>query len=125
MISENGSIESKWYKSPRFRIFIHLLAGFCLMAIADNSGLSKLISQPFKLAESADVIIPIISMIFSGLLIVSGYFISSRLTSIIDKLAIKELQKSLLIFSLPVIYFIAVFPLVTAISTLTGAISIQ
>ena len=125
MIANNESTESKRYKSPRFRIFVHLLAGFCLMAIADNSGLSKLISQPFKLTESADVIISIITMIFSGLLIVSGYFLSSHLTSIIDKLAIKELQKSFIIFSLPVIYFMAVFPLVTAISTLTGTTPIQ
>ncbi len=125
MIVNNESVESKWYKSPRFRIFVHLLAGFCLMAIADNSGLSKLISQPFKLTESADVIIPIITMIFSGLLIVSGYFLSSNLISLIDKLSIKELQKSLIIFSLPVIYFMGVFPLVTAISTLIGTNSIQ
>ena len=44
------------------------------MAIADNSGLSKLISQPFNLTESADVIIPIITMIFQGYLLYPATF---------------------------------------------------
>ena len=121
MIVKNDSVESKLYKAPRFRIFIHLLAGFCLMAISDNSGLTKLISQPFKFAEYAEVIIPILTMIISGILIVFGYYFSSWITSIIDKSALKEIQKSLIIFSLPIIYFMAVFPLVAGIATLVGA----
>lgn len=120
MLVSNESSEYKWYKSSRFRIFIHLLAGFCLKATADNSGLSKLISQSVSFTQSADVVTPIITMIFSGLIIVSGYFLSSRLISVIDRSTLKKAHKSWIIFSLPVIYFIAVFPLVTAIGILTG-----
>lgn len=120
MVTSNNSSEDKWYKSQRFRIFIHLLAGFCLMATADNSGLSKLISQSLNFTQSADVAAPIITMIISGVIIISGYFLSSRLTSIIDRSAIKEIYKSWIIFSLPAIYFIAVFPLVSTIGALTG-----
>ena len=90
------------------------------MAISDNSGLTKLINQPFKFAESAEVIIPILTMIISGILIVFGYFLSFWITSIIDKSTLKEIQKSLIIFSLPIIYFMAVFPLVAGIATLIG-----
>ena len=92
------------------------------MATADNSGLSKLISQSLNFTQSENVVTPIITMIISGLIIVSGYFLSSRLTSIIDRSTLKEAHKSLIIFSLPVIYFIAVFPLVSTIGTLTGTI---
>ena len=120
MLASDKTSEDKWYKSQRFRIFIHLLAGFCLMATADNSGLSKLISQSLNFTQSADVATPIITMIISGVIIVSGYFLSSRLTSIIDKSTIKEMHKSWIIFSLPAIYFLAVFPLVSIIGALTG-----
>ena len=122
MLVSNESSEYKWYKSSRFRIFIHLLAGFCLMATADNSGLSKLISQSLNFTQSEDVVTPIITMIISGLIIVSGYFLSSKLTSEIDRSTLKERHKSWIIFSLPVIYFIAVFPLVNAIGALTGIV---
>jgi len=120
MLVSNESSEYKWYKSSRFRIFIHLLAGFCLMATADNSGLSKLISHSINFTQSEDVVTPIITMIISGMIIVSGYFLSSRLTSIIDRSTLKEKHQSWIIFLLPVIYFIAVFPLVSAIGTLIG-----
>ena len=122
MLVSNESSEHKCYKSSRFRIFIHLLAGFCLMATADNSGLSKLLSHTLNFTQSADVITPIIAMMISGVIIVSGYFLSFRLTSVIDRSTLKETYKSWIIFSLPVIYFIAVFPLVTAIGTLTGTV---
>ncbi len=122
MLVSNESSEYKWYKSSRFRIFIHLMAGFCLMATADNSGLSKLISQSLNFTQSTEVITPIITMFISGLIIVSGYFLSSKLASIIDRSTFKETHKSWIIFSLPVIYFLAVFPLVTAVGTLTGTV---
>lgn len=125
MLVSKESTENKWYKSSRFRIFIHLLAGFCLMATADNSGLSKLISQSLNFTQSTEVIIPIITMFMSGLLIVSGYFLSSGLASIIDKSTLKETHKSWIIFSLPLIYFIAVFPLVTTIGALTSTAVIK
>jgi uncharacterized membrane-anchored protein len=92
------------------------------MATADNSGLSKLISQSLNFTQSTEVVTPIITMLISGLVIVSGYFLSSRLASVIDKSTLKETHKSWIIFSLPVIYFIAVFPLVAAIGALTGTI---
>ena len=122
MLVSNESSEYKWYKSSRFRIFIHLLAGFCLMATADNSGLSNLISQSLNFTQSKEVVTPVITMILSGLIIVSGYFLSSRLASVIDRSTLKEAHKSWIIFSLPAIYFVAVFPLVTAIGTLTGIV---
>lgn len=124
-MADSESLKYGWNKSSRFRIFLHLLAGFCLMAIADNSGLSGLISQLFNFTQSEDVITPIISMILSGLLIVSGYFLSSRLTSLIDNSALKETHKSWIIFSLPLIYFIAVFPLVSAIGALIGTVTVK
>ena len=118
--------QHKLYKSSRFRIFVHLLAGFCLMAIADNSGFSKLLSHSFSFTqgdlESARVIISIMATILSGLLIVAGYFLSSRLVSVIDKSALKETHRMWIIFSLPIIYFMAVFPLVIGIGILTGAV---
>ena len=125
MLASNKSSEYKLYKSQRFRIFIHLLAGFCLMATSDNSGLTKLISHSLNFTQSADVVAPIITMIISGIIIVSGYFLSARLTSIIDRSTIKELHKSWIIFSFPVIYFVAVFPLVSTIKTLTGTTGIN
>lgn len=125
MVASNESSEYKWYKSPRFRIFIHLFAGFCLMSTADNSGLTTIISRSLSFAQSGDVIIPIITMILSGVIIVSGYFLSFRLTSVIDRSDLKELQKSWIIFSLPAIYFISVFPLVSIIGTLTGAVIVK
>lgn len=125
MLVSKESTETKWHKSSRFRIFIHLLAGFCLMATADNSGLSKLISQSLNFTQSTEVITPIITMFISGLLIVSGYFLSSGLVSVIDKSTLKETQKSWIIFLLPIIYFIVVFPLVTIIVALTGTAVIK
>lgn len=95
------------------------------MATADNSGLSKLISQLFNFTQSEEVITPVVTMILSGVLIVSGYFLSSRLASIIDRSTLKEVHKSWIIFSLPVVYFIAVFPLVSVIGVLTGAAIIK
>jgi hypothetical protein len=92
------------------------------MATADNSGLSKLISQSLNFTQSTEVVTPIITMLISELVIVSGYFLSSRLASVIDKSTLKETHNSWIIFSLPVIYFIAVFPLVAAIGALTGTI---
>ena len=100
----------EWYKSPRFRIFLHLLAGFCLMSTANNSGLTTTISRLLNFAQSEDVVVPIITMILSGIIIVSGYSLSSKLTSALDRSGLREIQKSLIILSLPVIYF--VFPLV-------------
>jgi len=95
------------------------------MATADNSGLSKLISQSLNFTQSTEVITPIITMFISGLLIVSGYFLSSGLVSVIDKSTLKETQKSWIIFLLPIIYFIVVFPLVTIIVALTGTAVIK
>ena len=96
------------------------------MAIADNSGFSKLLSHSFSFTqgdlESARVIISIMATIISGLLIVAGYFLSSRLVSVIDKSALKETHRMWIIFSLPIIYFMAVFPLVIGIGILTGAV---
>ena len=120
MVASNESSEYKWYKSPRFRIFLHLLAGFCLMSTANNGGLTTIISRSLNFTQSEDVVIPIITMIISGIIIVSGYFLSSRLTSALDRSDLRDIQKSWITFSLPVVYFI--FPLVAspAIKILTG-----
>jgi len=97
------------------------------MAIADNSGFSKLISYSFSFTqgdlESARVIISIMATILSGLLIVAGYFLSSRLVSVIDKSALKETHRMWIIFSLPIIYFMAVFPLVIGIGIFTDVVA--
>lgn len=115
----------EWYKSPRFRIFLHLLAGFCLMSTANNSGLTTSISRLLNFTQSEDVVVPIITMILSGIIIVSGYFLSSKLTSALDRSGLRDIQKSLIILSLPVIYF--VFPLVAVpiFGTVTSAIIVN
>ena len=115
----------EWHKSPRFRIFLHLLAGFCLMSTANNSGLTTTISRSLDFTQSEDVVVPIITMILSGIIIVSGYFLSSKLTSALDRSGLREIQKSLIILSLPVVYF--VFPLVavSVFGTLTSAVIVN
>ena len=115
----------EWHKSPRFRIFLHLLAGFCLMSTANNSGLTTSISRLLDFTQSEDIVIPIITMILSGIIIVSGYFLSSKLTSALDRSSLREVQKSLIILSLPIIYF--VFPLVAVpvFGTLTSTIIVN
>jgi hypothetical protein len=115
----------EWYKSPRFRIFLHLLAGFCLMSTANNSGLTTGISRLLNFTQSEDIVIPIITMILSGIIIVSGYFLSSKLISAIDRSGFRETPKSLIMLSLPVIYF--VFPLVAVpiFGTLTSTIIVN
>ena len=115
----------EWHKSPRFRIFLHLLAGFCLMSTANNSGLTTTISRSLDFTQSEDVVVPIITMILSGIIIVSGYFLSSKLTSALDRSGLRDIQKSLIILSLPVIYF--VFPLVAVpvFGTVTSAIIVN
>lgn len=115
----------EWHKSPRFRIFLHLLAGFCLMSTANNSGLTTSISRLLNFTQSEDVVVPIITMILSGIIIVSGYFLSSKLTSALDRSGLRDIQKSLIILSLPVIYF--VFPLVAVpvFGTVTSAIIVN
>ena len=123
--NESSQSQHKLYKSSRFRIFVHLLAGFCLMATADNSGLSKLVIYSFNFTQSAEVIISVVATILSGLLIVSGYFLSSRIVSVIDKSTLKETYKMWIIFPLPIIYFMAVFPLVAGIDILTGVVVTQ
>lgn len=119
--------QHKLHNSSRFRIFVHLLAGFCLMAAADNSGLSKLINRLFSSIlgdfEYAGVIISIMITILSGLLIVAGYFLSSRLVLVIDKSALKEAHKMWIMLSLPIIYFMAVFPLVKGIGIFTDLVA--
>ena len=97
------------------------------MATADNSGLSKLISNSFNFIlgdfEYAEVIASIIATIFSGLLIVAGYFLSSRLLTVIDKSDLKEMARMWIILLLPIIYFAVVFPLVTGIGMLTYVVA--
>jgi cell division protein FtsX len=126
-MNESKHSQHKVHNSPRFRIFVHLLAGFCLMATADNSGLTKLISNSFNFIlgdfEYAGVIASIMATIFSGLLIVVGYFISSRLLTVIDKSDLKEMSRMWIILLLPIIYFVAVFPLVTGIEMLTNVVA--
>lgn len=80
------------------------------MSTANNSGLTTSISRLLNFTQSEDVVVPIITMILSGILIVSGYFLSSKLTSALDRSGLRDIQKSLIMLSLPVIYF--VFPLV-------------
>jgi hypothetical protein len=120
MVASNESSEYKWYKSPRFRIFLHLLAGFCLMSTANNSGLTTIISRSLNFTQSDDVVIPIITMILSGIVIVFGYFLSSRLTSALDRSGLREIQKSWITFSLPVVYFVLPLVVSPVIKTLTG-----
>tara|TARA_Y100001936_G_C16077507_1_gene675091 strand:+ start:1283 stop:1654 length:372 start_codon:yes stop_codon:yes gene_type:complete len=110
----------RWDESSRFRIFIHLLAGFCLLATVDNSGLTKLISQSLNFTQQ-EITAPIISMIIASIAVVAGYFISIKITSAIDKSGLKEGYKSLVIFSLPIFYFSIVFPLVSVIQALVNA----
>ncbi len=97
------------------------------MATADNSGLSKLISNSFNFIlggfEYAGVIASIMATIFSGLLIVVGYFLSSRLLTVIDKSDLKEMPRMWVILLLPIIYFVVVFPLVTGIEILTNVVA--
>lgn len=126
-MNESTQSQHKLHNSPRFRIFVHLLAGFCLMATADNSGLSKLISNSFNFIlgnfEYAGVMASIMATIFSGLLIVAGYFLSSRLLTVIDKSDLKEMSRMWIILLLPIIYFVAVFPLVIGIEMLTNVVA--
>jgi len=97
------------------------------MATADNSGLSKLISRLFSSIqgdfEYAGVITSIMVTILSGLLIVAGYFLSSRLVLVIDKSALKEAYRMWIILTLPIIYFMAVFPLVKGIGIFTDLVA--
>ena len=90
------------------------------MSTANNSGLTTIISHSLNFNQSEEVVTPIITMILSGIIIVSGYSLSSKLTSALDRSGLREIQKSLVILSLPVIYF--VFPLVavSVIGTLTN-----
>ena len=119
--------QHRLHNSSRFRIFVHLLAGFCLMATADNSGLSKLISRLFSFIqgdfEYAGVIVSIMATILSGLLIVAGYFLSSRLVLVIDKSALKERLRMGIIRARPIIYFLAVFPLVKGVGIFTNLVA--
>tara|TARA_B100000686_G_scaffold57111_1_gene61306 strand:+ start:1782 stop:2150 length:369 start_codon:yes stop_codon:yes gene_type:complete len=117
-MANNKFSNNRWDESPRFRVFIHLLAGFCFLATIDNSGLIKLISHSLSFTSSEEVMTPIINMIMAAMIIVSGYFISMKITSIIDKSSLKEGYKSWIIFSLPIVYFSIVFPLVSAIQSL-------
>ena len=95
------------------------------MSTANNSGLTTTISRLLNFTQSEDVVIPIITMILSGIIIVSGYFLSSKLTSALDRSGLKEIQKSLIVLSLPIIYF--VFPLVAVpiFGTLTTTIIVN
>ena len=95
------------------------------MSTANNSGLTTTISRLLDFTQSEDVVVPIITMILSGIIIVSGYFLSSKLTSALDRSDLREIQKSLIILSLPVIYF--VFPLVavSVFGTLTSAVIVN
>lgn len=123
MQSYNQSPKNKLYKSSRFRIFVHLMAGFSLMATAENSGLNKLISAYFHITQSTNKIAsPLLAMILSGAFIVTGYFLSLQLTTAIDKSGIKEIIKMWITFLLPIIYFTVVFPLVKVINTLTQSV---
>ncbi|WP_124946464.1 hypothetical protein [Sulfurirhabdus autotrophica] len=54
------------------------------------------------------------------LLIVVGYFLSSRLISIVDKSVLKETHKKLIMFSLPIIYLAAAIILAMGIGLFTG-----
>ena len=95
------------------------------MSTANNSGLTTSISRLLNFTQSEDVVVPIITMILSGIIIVSGYFLSSKLTSALDRSGLGDIQKSLIILSLPVIYF--VFPLVAVpvFGTVTSAIIVN
>ena len=95
------------------------------MSTANNSGLTTTISRSLDFTQSEDVVVPIITMILSGIIIVSGYFLSSKLTSALDRSGLRDIQKSLIILSLPVIYF--VFPLVAVpvFGTVTSAIIVN
>lgn len=95
------------------------------MSTANNSGLTTSISRLLNFTQSEDVVVPIITMILSGIIIVSGYFLSSKLTSALDRSGLRDIQKSLIILSLPVIYF--VFPLVAVpvFGTVTSAIIVN
>ena len=115
----------EWYKSPRFRIFLHLLAGFCLMSTANNSGLTTGISRLLNHTQSEDIVIPIITMILSGIIIVSGYFLSSKLISALDRSGLREIPKSLIMLSLPVIYFVFPLVVVPVFVTLTSTIIVN
>ena len=116
---QSETSEDKLYKSSRFRIFVHLMAGFCIMATADNSGLTKQIINFLSFGQSSDITSSVLSMIISGILIVIGYFLSLKMTTIIDKSDLNETLKAFIVFTLPIIYFTAVFPLVAAINSLT------
>ncbi|MBL80199.1 MAG: hypothetical protein CMH70_09260 [Nitrosomonadaceae bacterium] len=125
-MSENNKLSnSRWDKSPRFRIFIHLLAGFCFLATVDNSGLTKLIAQSLNFTQSEEITSPIISMMISAIIIVAGYFVSLKITSIVDQSSLKADYKSWIIFSLPIAYFSVVFPLVFAIQSLINPFIIK
>ena len=95
------------------------------MSTANNSGLTTSISRLLYFTQSEDVVVPIITMILSGIIIVSGYFLSSKLTSALDRSGLRDIQKSLINLSLPVIYF--VFPLVAVpvFGTVTSAIIVN
>ncbi len=95
------------------------------MSTANNSGLTTSISRLLNFTQSEDVVVPIITMILSGILIVSGYFLSSKLTSALDRSGLRDIQKSLIMLSLPVIYF--VFPLVAVpvFGVITSAIIVN
>jgi len=95
------------------------------MSTANNSGLTTSISRLLNFTQSEDVVVPIITMILSGIIIISGYFLSSKLTSALDRSGLRDIQKSLIILSLPIIYF--VFPLVAVpiFGTVTSAIIVN
>ena len=113
------SLQAQYKPRPSKRLLIHFWGGICLNSFADASGISKLIIHTFSPylgdVESATIAARM-AVTFTALLIVTGYFLSTQLISVIDNSVFNREYKKWIIFSLPFIYFAAIFPLAMSLA---------
>ncbi len=105
------------YKGRPSKWLLHLWGGLCLNSFGEASGLSKLIIQIFFLEDSASATTStLLAGTLTALLITLGYLSSTQLLSVIENSKFDTRHKKSVIFSLPFVYFMAIFPLSMSLS---------
>lgn len=112
-------LQAQYAPKPPRRLLLHLWGGLCLNSFAEASGLSELIIDTFISyqgeIESGNLAARAAGAL-TALLILIGYYLSSRLVLVIENSVFRSKQKEQILFSLPFIYFIVVFLLVMVTS---------
>src|SRR3954451_14455836 len=107
-------VHAQYKPRPSRRLFFHLWGGLCLNSFAEASGLSKLIIRTF-VPYMNDIGSAATAARWAGtltvVLILVGCFFSSRLVLALENSGLTTEQKERILFSLPFVYFIVIFPL--------------